>query len=500
MALKRNLVANYLGQGWVALMGIVFVPVYIRYLGIEAYGLIGIFAILLAWLALLDAGLNIPLAREMAGFTGGARPPADLRDLLRSIEVVAATAALVVAAAVHFGAEWLSTHWLRTEHLPPQQVALAFSWMGAVTALRILESVYRSCLLGLQRQVEYNLLNTSMATLRGAGAVAVLAWVSPTLEAFFAWQGLMSLVFLALLWLRARRALPPSPRPPAFSVAQLRSIGVFAGGTMTITFLGLLLTQTDKVLLSRLLSLAEYGYYTLASLVAGALYVLVSPVTQAWFPRLSQLHAAGDHVRLARTFHEGAQIVSVILGSAGIVLAAFSETFLLLWTGDPELSRQTWPVLSLLGLGTVLNGLMWMPHQAQLAHGWAGLGVRINGAAVVLIVPAILWATPRFGAIGAAWVWVLLNAGYVVVTAHFMHRKILRSEKLKWYANDLLLPLGAAALATALVRLAAPAPQGTFEMASTLFTATTASLFAAGLACSDLRRHALATLHRPGAP
>ena len=42
--MRRDLIATYAAQGWVAIMGIVFVPVYIRYLGIEAYGLIGLFA------------------------------------------------------------------------------------------------------------------------------------------------------------------------------------------------------------------------------------------------------------------------------------------------------------------------------------------------------------------------------------------------------------------------------------------------------------------------
>ena len=45
MSLKKNFVANYFGQGWQALMGLAFVPVYIRYLGIESYGLIGIFEV-----------------------------------------------------------------------------------------------------------------------------------------------------------------------------------------------------------------------------------------------------------------------------------------------------------------------------------------------------------------------------------------------------------------------------------------------------------------------
>jgi len=44
--LKRNIIANFAGQGWTALMALAFVPLYIKFLGIEAYGLIGFFAML----------------------------------------------------------------------------------------------------------------------------------------------------------------------------------------------------------------------------------------------------------------------------------------------------------------------------------------------------------------------------------------------------------------------------------------------------------------------
>ena len=67
--LKRNLIANYLGQGWTALMGLAFIALYIKFLGIEAYGLIGIFAVLSAWLALLDMGMTPTVSREMARYT-----------------------------------------------------------------------------------------------------------------------------------------------------------------------------------------------------------------------------------------------------------------------------------------------------------------------------------------------------------------------------------------------------------------------------------------------
>ena len=101
--LKRNLIANYIGQGWTALMGLAFVPLYIKYLGIESYGLIGIFAVLTAWLSLLDMGMTPTLSREMARFTAGSQSAQSIRDLLRSIEVITFSIAMVIAGGIALG-------------------------------------------------------------------------------------------------------------------------------------------------------------------------------------------------------------------------------------------------------------------------------------------------------------------------------------------------------------------------------------------------------------
>lgn len=454
--LRRNLIANYFGQGWVALMGLAFIPLYIRYLGIEAYGLIGLFAVLQAWFGLLDMGMTPTLGREMARFTGGTGSTQSIRDLLRSIEIIATGIAVLMATGIAMGSTWVATSWLKAEVLPVSVVAQAFAIMGLVTALRFVEGVYRSAIIGLQRQVLLNVVNSAMATLRGFGAVGVLVWIAPTLQAFFIWQGLVSIATVAILVAATYRSLPRAARTGRFSLDALRGVWRFAGGMLGITFLASLLTQVDKILLSKLLGLSDFGYYTLAAVVAGTLYMLVSPITQAFYPRLCELHAQDNKAVLANTYHNSAQLVSVIAGSAAIVLMLFAETFLRLWTQDAELAMRVAPLLSLLMLGNLLNGLMHIPYMTQLAHGWTGLTIRINIIAVMLIIPAILWVTPRFGAEGAAWVWVCLNAGYLTIGVHFMYRRILTAEKWRWYAQDVLMPLGAGLLGASLLALLWP--------------------------------------------
>ena len=346
--LKRNLIANYLGQGWTTLMGLAFIPIYIRYLGIESYGLIGLFALLQAWLGLLDIGMKPTLNREMALLYEGSETVESIRDLLRSIELVILGVAILIGSGVLSASTWLASSWLKAEGLPVPIVAQAFAIMGLVTALQFVEGIYSSSLVGLQRQVLLNIVRSGMATLRGLVAMVIVVWLSPTIQAFFLRQALMSLTSLTMMGAMTYRSLPRGRRTGRFSFAALRDIWRFAGGMLGITLLALLLTQVDKLLLSTLLTLSDYGYYTLAAVVAGALYRLADPITQAWFPRLSQLQAAGHSVGLIRTYHQGAQLVSVLMGSAAVVLIVFAEPLLNVWTQDPALARRTAPLVSLL--------------------------------------------------------------------------------------------------------------------------------------------------------
>ncbi len=469
-------------------MGIAFVPLYIKYMGIEAYGLVGLFALLQAWLSLVDMGITPTIGREMARFTSGNYSTLLIRDLLRSIEIIALFIALAIAMVVALGANSIASHWLQVNDLPIELVTETLLIMGLVAALRFVEGIYRSSMIGLQKQVLFNVLTGIMATFRWAGAVGVLIWVSPDIKAFFVWQGMVSILTVCVLAAATYIILPGIERSARFSYKALEGVWKFAAGMLGITFLGLLLTQVDKILLSKLLSLSEYGYYTLAAVVAGALYVVITPITQAWYPRLCELYSRGDKIALATSYHEGAQLVSVIPGSAAIVVIFFAETLLRLWTQNAELADQVAPLLRLLMLGTMLNGLMWIPYQTQLAYGWTSLSVYNNIIAVALIVPAILWVTPRYGAEGAAWVWVVLNVGYLLLGIHFMYRRILTEEKWRWYIQDLLFPISAATIIAAILAAIFPRTDSNLADFFLLMVAAIATLFASLLSANRLRQ------------
>lgn len=487
MVLFKNLAANYLGQGWRVAMSLAFVPAYVHYLGIEAYGLIGIFATLQAWLALLDMGMKPALAREMARFTGGLHDAQSIWDLLRSIELVSVALALLLAFGVWGASGWLSIDWVRPDKLSTDQVARSFTLMGVVTALSFVESLYVSCMTGLQQQVLQNAISTLFATIRGFGAVAVLVWVSPSIEAFFLWQVCASLLSLAVSAVAVYRSMPIPTCRARFSVSAITGIWRYAAGMVGITLLSLLLTQVDKILLSQLLSLKAYGYYVLAGIVTGTLYTLITPVTSAFYPRFVELLAQENEAAASRAYHQGAQLITVLMGAAGVVLVVYSDRVLQLWMNDLEVTRQVAPLVTVLAIGTMLNGLMWIPFQMQIAHGWTSLSVRMNSFAVLVVVPAIFYLVPLYGVIGAAWIWVILNGFCLIVGIDRMHRKVMGGEKWIWYWQDVVLPLLVAGITALLCGLIVPEPGSTVTEVLTIGVVSVAVLIATFLSAGHVR-------------
>lgn len=483
-SVKRNIIANYVGSAWSALMGLAFIPLYIRYLGMEAYGLIGVFALLQAWLVLLDMGVTPALSREMARFHAGAHTPQNICDLFRSLETMYVLVTIVIGAGVMLAAPWLAIGWLRVEKLSTATVAQALYITGGVIALRWLTGLYRGAIMGMQRQVWLNGSNVIFATLRGAGAVIVLAWVSPTIQAFFLFQGAVAMLESLVLAIQVRHWLPAPPDPARFSWQMLRQVRRFAAGMTVITLLSVMLVQIDKVLLSKLLPLAEFGYYTFAWMVASALYMLIYPISYISSPRLTELVTRRDDLELVRSYHNFSQMLTLSIVPAALVFSLFADHVLLLWTRDIAITAAVAPLASLLVIGTMLNGLMHVPYTLQLAYGWTRFTIWVNTVSVIVLVPAIYVGVSRYGAVAAAAIWILLNAGYVIVGLPLMHRRLLPAEKWRWYGQDVLAPMLAALVPLIIVRAftSTPALDKPLASAVALAMAVVTALLSAALA------------------
>lgn len=484
MALRSNVIANYIGQGWTAAANVVFVPVFIHYLGIQNYALIGIYIVLQAWLALLDLGMSPTLSREMARFVGGSLGARDAVELLRSIELVCAGLIALCALLITTLAPWVATHWLTTS-LPVDEVVLALRLCGLVVAFRFMETIYRSALYGLDRQVWYNGVNIVITTARFGGSALVLALVSPTVTAFFVWQVAVSIASVALLRHKSHATLPRIAAR-RFSGPALRTIRGFAGGLVAINLTALVLTQADKLIISHALPLAMLGYYTLAYTVSNLIAAAVGPVSQAFYPVFARQVAAGDSEELRRSYILGSQIASVAATTIGAILIFFPRELVLTWSADPALAGHVASIIALLAAGASANALLQIPYFTLLARGKVRGPLYLNIVGAGGFVAALLVLVPNHGLVGAAWAWFVVNLGLLIAMAIVMHGSLPVYLR-EWAVRDVAMPVAAGMAVAALARWALPSDLPRLGSLAVLAAIGCATLLASGLAASALR-------------
>lgn len=451
--IRKNIAANFTGNIWQALMSLIFVPFYIRFLGVEAYGLVGIFVMMLSIFAVLDLGLSATLTREMAHLVVLPGKKQEMRDLVRSLEIIYWAKAFFIGALILVLSPLIANHWVKASTLSSGEITAAIGIMGFVIAFQWLAYFYSGGLIGLQKQVLLNGINIVMSTLGGAGAVLILWLVSPTVQAFFLWQIVVSIAKTGLLIFFLWNTLADSGHKASFNRNLLAGVWKFAAGMGGSSVFATILTQMDKIILSRMLTLEMFGYYSLAGVVAMALYRVVTPIFSAVYPRLTELASLADHEGLRAFYHKSCQFMSVMILPVAAVIAMFSYELLFLWTGEHDTAQQAFILVSILICGTALNGLMNIPYGLQLAHKWAKLMLYINAAGVIILAPAIIFLTELYGAAGGATAWVILNVGYIIFVIPIMHRRILPGEKWHWYKKDLGVPLIASFCIAGLGRL-----------------------------------------------
>ena len=444
MSLKSNIAANYASQLYTTLIGIVLVPLYLRYMGSEAYGLVGFFAMLQAWFNLLDLGLTPTIARESARYHGAAMSAVAYRRLYRSLSLVFASIAVVGGGALFAMADAVAHHWLNIGHLPPAEVLAAVQIMAVCVALRWMGGLYRGVVSGSERLVWLSGFNAVIATFRFVGVLGSM-WVWGFTPIVFFWHQL-AVAALEVVGLLAmcQRLLPSGKRINEQIGWSFRPIQPLLRFSLTIAFTSsvwVLVTQTDKLVLSGILPLAEYGYFTLAVLVAGGITIISGPISMAIMPRMARLHAEGNHDEVRRIYNQASQLVSVIAGSLAITLIVCTESLLFAWTGNREVTDATAPILRLYAIGNGLLALGAFPYYLQYARGHLRYHLIGNLVLVVLLTPAIIVAAMKAGGVGAGWVWVSMNALYLIFWVGYVHSKLEPGLHWNWLVSNVFVIL-----------------------------------------------------------
>lgn len=443
--MRRILISSYLAQGYISLISIALMPIYLHYMGIEAVGLVGFFLMLQSWLQLLDLGLTPTLSREMSLFCAGVYNAQVVWQRLRSLEWILGGLAILVIVSFWFSQGWIAVNWLKVQSLNVKFVATCVFLMGLVGTLRWLTGLYRASLIGLEKQLWVNGALAIFATLKFVVVLPVIALANSPSLAFFKFQALIGLVELSVFSRVLYRSLPEHPRSILPCAVALKAMWPTASAMAFMAGMWVFLTQIDKLILSRVLPLEAFGYFTLAVTVAGGVLILVPPLNQVLQPRMTILVAQGRDGELRELYHISTQIAVVVLTVLGGGLALFAYSLLWAWTGNRLVAAEAAPILFWYALANTLTGLLVLPFMLQFAHGYLRLHIVGNVMLALTLIPALVSAILNYGAVGAGMVFFMANLLFLLFWVPLAHRQLMPRAIWEWPLQDIL-PIALAAL------------------------------------------------------
>ncbi len=438
VSVKWNASANFIGLGYTTLVGIVVLPLYLQYMGAEAFGLVGFFMVLQAWMQLFDMGMSPVLSRQTAQSRGENMGYLELKRLLRSLELIVLVLAAVVFLGIAARSTWIANSWLDIASLDSAKVSSCIVLMGAIISLRFFASLYRSGIQGMEHQVALNVANIVLVTFKFVGALLLLHFITRDFRSFFVYQlfvGVLELVVLARMFYRL---VPPTEKVGIkLFWSTLKPVLPFVGGIAYASVIWVLVTQLDKLILSNVLPLAEYGYFALVAIVATGISQIGSPISQAILPRMTYLLSQGNEKEMLLLYRQSTQLMAVIILPLTGMVALFSTELLFAWTGDRKAAEWAGPILFWFALGNGILAISAFQFYLQFAHGKLRMHVIYNTIVASIQVPAIIYVAYEYGVLGVALTWFVLRLVSFIIWTPIVHKKYAPGIHLSWLVKDI---------------------------------------------------------------
>lgn len=439
-SVNRNVAFNYGGQLYSTLIGIVVLPLFLAHVGAEAYGLIGFYTLVQAWMSLVDLGMTPTIGREVARLKTQPGEASRLVTIVNSLEVVFVIVAGVVAFSMVVGREWLSAHWLTVEKLDMTTVETAVAIIGVTVAVRWASSLNRSGVNAFEHQVWLNIFEVVINTLRFPVALLLVIWLDGNVLAYFYFQ--LAVVGIEFVILRRKlRSLLSNVQARRFSWPELKRIAPFAISIGYTTAIWVLLTQLDKLVLSKTLTLSEYGYFTLVATVSSGVMMLSGPVSKAILPRMTALLAEGKKDEMIQLYRKSTRLIVILVMPIAITIACLPYSVLFVWTGNEEAARWGEQILPLFILGAAILAVLAFQYYLQYVYGNLKYHVRYNTFSVLVNVPLIIFLAIEYGPIGVAWLWFGFRLLSLVVWVPFIHGRFAPGLNKVWMLKDVMAPL-----------------------------------------------------------
>jgi O-antigen/teichoic acid export membrane protein len=414
--LARNTALSMAGELVPMAAALIAVPLLVRGLGTDRFGLLSLAWVVIGYFSLFDLGLGKALTKLVASRIGEGCE-ADVPSQIRTGLFLMGVLGLAGGATLAVASPWLIGRWLKVPDAIRGEALASFRILALAVPLMIVTSGLRGILEAEQRLGLILAIRIPVGLLSYAGPLAVLPFSGSLVPVVVALAGIRG-VSLVLYLAGCLRAFPALRGSLSMSWTAAPALLRFGGWMSVTNVVSPLLVMLDRFVIGALVSVTAVAYYATPLDIVNYAGVIPGAITNVLFPAFATSFAR-DRERTATLYSAGLKLNLVVMFPLTLALAAFSSEGLDLWLG-PEFAREGAPVVRWVAFGLLASALARVSFWLVQGVGRPDLPAKFHLAEIVLYVPLLWWATRTFGIVGAAAAWtvrVFLDTGLLLLAS-----------------------------------------------------------------------------------
>lgn len=421
--LAQNTLFNFSGQAVILIIAVIAIPVLIRGMGTERFGVLALVWSFVGYFSLFDLGLGRALTTLVA--RNMAKNPDDVPPLIWTGLSILILLGCAGSVAMFYSAPLVVQGFLKMPDELKSESMVALYLIVAVFPLVITSAGFRGVLEGLQRFDIVNVVNVSYGIVSFAGTLLVLKFSThlgllaavPIIGRCLSWTVMLLFCLRLIPGLRQWNAPVPG---------DARKLLAF-GGWMTVTnMVGPLMVTLDRFLIGAWISVAAVAYYTTPYDAVTRLWIIPAALVSALFPLFSALQVSNQKDS-TRFFSIGIKSIFITLFPLTLLIVAFAQEGLAIWLDDTFAAQST-QVLQWLAVGVFINSLAHVPFALIQAAGRPDLTAKLHLLELPFYLLCVLVMIQHFGIKGAAVAWTIRVAVDAAVLFFMAWRLFFRNQ------------------------------------------------------------------------
>lgn len=434
-----RLISNYVGKIWNLLSVFLFIPLYIHYLGIENYAVIGFYSLVLGIISFADAGMSSAITREFA-----LDENASIKyHILKKIEIIYWSIIVTLSIIIICFSGFISKVWLTSATIPSKDLNNYVMLIGVGTSIQLLSSLYFGALFGLGEQLVSNLYQIVWTTLKSLFVIVLFIIIDENLYVFFIWQIICNIIYVITLRMKVISNL---------NKQQLHFISLkkplpdrilkYIAGMTVVAIISSINSQSDKLVISYFFPLKVFGYYSMVSALAQIPVLVTVPLASFVFPILSKFAVKEqDKITFLSVFQKFSFLLNLVIIPLSIVVCFFSLELLLVWAKNAievNLYHDLSLLLVSLIIGSLFLAIQFPFYYVLLAKSRTKYTVYQGIIQISIGVPLLVLCAKYYGLKFVGIPWIIINCFAFFYLGYICIKKFLHINFFKYIKNYLV--------------------------------------------------------------